>query len=102
MNHKVEHDVHVERTRREHAEPVYLEKHGSGDQRECGLHGRIETLEVADLNDATTTRGRSCDLVCFAQRRSDWLFNEEIDAGSHQFLSDRVVLYSWNRDRCGT
>ena len=51
VNHQIEHDIHIQRTRSKHAQPVHLEKHGLRQQRNRGAHRRIEALEVSDLGD---------------------------------------------------
>jgi hypothetical protein len=69
VNHEVEDDVYVERARREDGEAMTLKKHGAGDVRQDGGDGRVEALEVADLEDAMA-RGGESEVKGFSTRTS--------------------------------
>ena len=58
VDHEVEDDVDVERARGEDAETVGLEEHGAVEQRLDRGDGGVETLEVADLDDALVNVGK--------------------------------------------
>jgi len=67
MNHQVEDHVDIERARGEHAQPVDLEEHRLGQQRDGGPYRRIEALEMADLDHTSGPFGNADDLISFGQ-----------------------------------
>ena len=50
MDHQIEHDVDIQRSRRKYAQAMDFEKHGMIDQGQGGAHCRIEPLQVTDLS----------------------------------------------------
>ncbi len=63
VNHQVEDYVDVERARREDGKPVGLEEHGARDALRGRGDGRVEALEVTDLQDAMVAPGEREDAV---------------------------------------
>ena len=56
VNHQIEHHVHVQAARAEFAQPVHLEEQGLGDHRLERRYGRIEALQMPDLQNAPGAR----------------------------------------------
>ncbi|HXI42556.1 MAG TPA: hypothetical protein VNH83_21415, partial [Bryobacteraceae bacterium] len=81
MNHQVEDDVDIEAARAEDAEAVDFEKQGlAGDFFERD-DGGVETLEVADLEDAGVRIGGVDEAVGGGEFGGDGFFDQDVDAG---------------------
>jgi hypothetical protein len=93
VDHEVKHDIDIECARREHAQAVNLEKHGLRDQRQCGAHGGIETLEVSNLCYAIVLLCRQQQFIRFVLSGGEGLFDKDVDAGLHQSASYLEVKY---------
>ena len=101
VDHEVENDVDVEGTGSEDAESMGFEEHGLIERCEgCGDR-RIETLEVADGNDATLRLRESQDVVCLGEIRGEGLFDEDVEAGEKKVLRHRGVMDGGYADGCG-
>ncbi len=99
MDHQIEHDVNVERPRREDAEAMDLEEHRLGEQRKSRAHRGIETFQVADLRDAAVSFGCSDQLVGLGHAGRQRLLDQHVHAGLHQLTSDREMQNGGNGDR---
>ena len=80
MNHQVEHDIHVQRTRREDAEPVRFKEHGPVPERHGSGDRGIEAFQVPWLNDTVVLPCRGKYGICLVQRGCQRLFDQEVDA----------------------
>lgn len=91
VDHQVEDNVDVERARGEDTEPVDFEEHRVGDEREHGADSRVESLEMADLNDAMCTGGDTREFIGFDEVLCEGLLDENVDTTIHQLLCDFEV-----------
>ena len=83
MNHQIENDVHIERSRSEYAQPVNFKKHGPGNKRRRGPDCGVKAFQVSDLADPMQTPGESKQFVGLSQRSGKRLFRQDIDSGIH-------------------
>jgi hypothetical protein len=86
VDHEIQHDVDVERTRREDAEPVRLKEHGALELLESGSDGGIEAFKMADRNDPAEGSSERDDVVGLRQPGGEGLFDEDVEAGLEQLL----------------
>ena len=100
VDHQVENDVHVERTRREDAEPVHLEEHGLGEQRNGRAHRGIEALQMAGLGDAAVVAGERDQFIGFGNAGRQRLLDQDIDPALHQLAGDFTMRDGRHRNRC--
>ena len=84
VNHQVEDNVHVQRTRSKHAQPMDFEKHRPSDERKRCLHRGIETLEMTNLPNPAETLSQRHQFVSFRQRCSQRLLDKDVNTGLHQ------------------
>ncbi len=92
VDHHVVDDVDIEAARRENAEPMDFEKHGPRNDALGGRDRRIESLDVADLQNPRRALCRSDQLVGFLDRRCHRLFDEHVDPGIEQAAADARVF----------
>src|SRR6266852_4921273 len=88
VDHQVEHDVYVERSRREHAKTMHFEEHRLRNERESGTHGRIEALQMSNLRHSLVLFRQEKHFVRFGLRGSERLFDEQVDTGLHQLTGN--------------
>src|SRR6202011_4051192 len=100
VDHEIEHHIHVERTWREHAEPVHLKKHGLRQQRNGGTDSRIEALQVPDLSNSFVVRGELDQFVGLGEGRSQWFLDQNVYARCHERAGDRKMVCGGRRYRC--
>jgi hypothetical protein len=100
VNHKIEDDIDIERAGCKYAEAVRLKEHGPVEQRLNGEDGGVESLKVADLQDAAMLLRNGDEIVGFRSVSRDGLFNEEINLSLQQWSGDCVVLRSGNTNGC--
>lgn len=81
MDHEIEDHVDIEGAGGKDAKAVGLEEHGLIEVRQEGLHSRIESLEMADLNDEVSGGGLSNELIGFGDGAGDGLFDQDMQAG---------------------
>ncbi len=91
VDHEVEDDVDVEGARREDGKPVRFKKHRAAEQRREGLHGRVETLEMADHEGAAVLAGKAEKVVGLRESGSDGLLDQDVDAVGEEPGGDGVV-----------
>ncbi len=101
VDHEIENDVDVERTRGEDAEPVRLEEHGVRERGEGGGDGGVEALEVADGDDACVGLREGEDVVGLGEGGGEGLLDEEVEAGEEKLLGDVGVVGGGDADRGG-
>ena len=92
VNHEIEDDIDIERARGENAKAVDFEKHRMSQDGDRGADGGIEALEVSDLRDALVLGGEVNEFVGFVKRSGERLFDEDVDAGLHEFAGDVHVM----------
>ena len=80
VNHQIEHDVDVERTRGELAHAMNLEIDGLADVWSQRDHRGIETFEMSDLKNRVTAFGGFDHAIGFFERSRDRFFNEHVNA----------------------
>jgi hypothetical protein len=98
VNHEVEHDIDVERARREDGEPVDFEEEWTAEQLLRGGHGGVEAFEVADLHDALMLGSEREDVVGFGEGGGEGLFDQAVDAGGEELGGDGGVVNGWNTE----
>jgi hypothetical protein len=91
VDHEVQDDVDIERTRREDAEPMGLEEHGSVEIGNERADSRVEALQVADLQNEVPGMSAVDEVVRFLERAGNGLLDEDMDAGVQQGGSHRCV-----------
>ncbi len=91
VDHQVEHDIHVERSRREHAKTMHFEEHRLRNERQRGTHSGIEALQVSNLGHALVLFRQEKHFVRFGLRGSERLFDEHVDPGLHQLAGNIKV-----------
>ncbi len=101
VNHQVEHDIHIQRARREYAEPMDFEKHRPGDQRGSGANRGIESLQVSDLTDAAEALRQANQFVGVGQRGSQRLFHQNVNSGFHQSAGNLAMVDGGHGDGGG-
>jgi hypothetical protein len=101
VNHQVEHDVYVERSRREDTEAVGLEEHGFVQRSERRGDGWVEALQVTDSNDAVVLLRECKNLVSFAEGGGEGFLDEDVDAGEQEFFCNSCVMDGGHADGCG-
>ncbi len=102
VDHEVEHNINIERARREYAQAVNFEEHWLRKQRNCGANGRIEALEMSDLHDAFVPRRDLDQFVGFRQGSRERLFNQDVDAGFHESAGNGEMMHRRRGDGCGS
>ena len=100
VNHEVEDDINVERSRREYAEAVNFKKHRTRDYGKSGAYGGIEALKVSDLHDAAIFLGQADEFVGFPQRGRQGFFDQHIDPSLHQLACGTQMMNCGHRHRC--
>jgi hypothetical protein len=98
-DHQVQYHVDVQRARGEDAEAMHLEEHGVVEQAADGAHGRIESLQVADLHRAAQVAGQADDLVGLGEAGGDGFFDQKIDAGGQQRARTSCVMHRGHAER---
>lgn len=92
VDHEVEHHVNIETAGAKHAHTMDFEKEGQGYSLFERDDDRVEAFEVSDLEDAAMLSGGGDEAAGCFERRGDGLFDEYVDAGLEQALTDRLVL----------
>ena len=80
VDEEVEDDVHVEGARDEDAEAVRLDELHVRDERPDGRDGRVEALDVPDLQDAPLLPRERDETVRLGERRRDRLLDHDVGA----------------------
>src|SRR6266702_258205 len=93
VDHQIQHHVDVQRSRRKHAQPVYLKKHRPVEQLAQCQHGWIEPLQMPHLHHAPTLPRRPDNLVRLCETRRQRLLDQQIDAARHQLLRTRRMMH---------
>ena len=101
MDHEVEDDIDIERTRGEDGEAMCLEEHGPGEAWERGCHGRVEALEVAGGQDAASLSGQGDEPVGFGERGGERFFDEDVEISLEELRGDLSVSEGGNGDGGG-
>ena len=84
MDHEVQDHIHIQAARAKQVHPVHLEEEGQAGAAFQFQHGRVETFQMADLQDPAIPRGGGDQPVGRSQAAGDGLFHQEIDAGFEQ------------------
>lgn len=97
VNHEIENHVDVETARRKRGEPMDLEKLWLGGDLARGCYYRIESLDMANLQDPVVP-GRSVDqrLGLFKGGR-DRLLDKNVDAMFEKVRANASVIHCGNR-----
>ena len=88
----------IERAGREDAHAVRLEEDRAPNLPLQRAEGRVEALDVADLQDRTPGGGRADHLVGLGQGAGDRLLDEHVDAGREAGAGDLPVAHGRGRD----
>ncbi len=91
MDHEVEDDVDVQRSRGEDAEAVGLKEHGPVEIRNESADGRVEALEVANLQDKIAGVGACDQVVGFGESSRDGLLDEQVQVRAEGLRGDGGV-----------
>src|ERR1700730_6209834 len=92
MNHDVIYDVDIQAARREHAETVNLEVKGVVQRGHHSHDSWIESLQVADLQDAVCARGAGNKIVGLCERGGHRFFNDDVHPEFEQSAADARML----------
>src|SRR5438093_11143909 len=61
-------------------------------------HGRIEALEMTDLQERMSGRSSLDHPIRFFESSGHWFLNQHVDAGFQQGASNLAVHFSWYRE----
>src|SRR5690606_4263117 len=93
VNHQIEHDAHIAAALLERREPMRLDEARCFELPHCGDDGRIEALQVPDLQHATTSlRGRD-QLLRFRDGGCDRFLDEHMNAVLEQLAADPMMQW---------
>ena len=92
MNHQVQDDIHIERTRGEDAEAMRLEEHGTAQVLLHGEYGGIEAFQMTGLQDALVARSHGNQIVGLGKRGGQRFFDEAVDACGEKLTGDLAVM----------
>ena len=101
VDHQIQHNIHIQRPRSKHAQPVHLKKHGLRQQRNRGPHRRIEALQMPHLRDPLVRSRKRNQLLGLRQRARQRLLDQHIHASLHQLAGDAQVMQCGTRHRSG-
>ena len=93
MNHEIEDDIDIERTRSENGEAMRLKEHRTTQAGFCGEDGGVEALQMARLQNLFLLFGESDQVVGFGQCCRKRLFDEQVDMSIEQCRGDAVVVH---------
>lgn len=99
VNHEIEDDVDVERTRGEDAKAVALKEHGLEEMPTSGSDGGVEALEMSGLDDAIVLAAEFEDAVGIGEALGYWLLDEEVDTCGEEWGSRVGVMGGGDADR---
>ena len=109
MDHQVEHDVYIQRTRSKDTEAVHFKKHGTGKQRPGGPDGGIKSLQVTDLSDAAMELGEPDKGVGLGKGKCQRLLDEHVQTMFHELARGFEVatvgtatLTAWSAGQAAT
>jgi len=102
VDHQIEDDVHIKRTRREDAEAMYLKKHRLREEWKRSADRGIEALEMTDLRNPLVN-GRQLDkFVGVSESCGQRFLDQYIDAGLHEVASHGKMMNRGSGHRSGT
>src|SRR5713226_6640715 len=101
VNHQVEHDVDVQRTRGELAHAMNFKIDGTLDVWPERDQRRIEAFGVADLQYRAAFPARSDHAIRFFQSARDWFLNQHVYAGFEQAASYLAMRFGRNSQTDG-
>ena len=101
VDHEVEHDVDIERTRGEDAEAVGLKEHGPVEVRAGGEDGGVKALKVTGLHESAVPGGKREDSVSLLEGGGERFFDEAVDASGKQGCGGGGVGMGRNADGSG-
>jgi hypothetical protein len=78
VNHEIEDYIDIEGAGRKDAEAMRLKEHGVVQQGLDRKHGRVESLQMANLKDAATVACQMDEIVRFCGAGGDGLLNQEV------------------------
>ena len=99
MDHQIQHDIHIERARRKHTQPVRLEKHRLMQMLPRRSHRRIESLQMPRLHNPPMLAAQLQNAIRIGKVRSQRLLDQQIDARDQQRLRSRSMMYRRHTDR---
>ena len=94
MNHQIVDHVHVEAARRKDAQSVHFEKQRPVQDRLNRNHGRIETLDVAHLQDPSVFLCRVEQCICLHETNGHGFLDKHVEThfqkpAAHRCVGDR-------------
>ena len=98
MDHQVEHDVDVEAAGRERAEAMDLDEPGLEGRLAQRVDGRIEPLDVPDLQDRPLLAGQPDQVLRLRQTGRHRLLDEDVLARFEQRPGHPVVFHGGDRN----
>ena len=101
VDHEVEHDVHVERARLEHRQPVGLDELGAAHVRPRREQRGVEALDLPHLEHDLRAPRRRDHGVGLLDRHRHRLLHQGVAARGRGPLGRRAVLHRGDRDRDG-
>ena len=99
MDHEIENDVNVECSRSKNTKPVHLEKKWLMKNGANRSNRRIESFEMADLNDAVMALRQSDQVVGLLEGCGERFFYQDIDTSRQEFRCHGSVLRGGNSNR---
>ena len=101
MDHEIEHHVHVRAAVLERRQPRRLDEARHGQGRLHGLHGRIEALQVAHLQNPIGPPRQLDEALPLLHGHGHRLFDQNAGSGVEKILGDVVVQGSRRNDADG-
>ena len=98
MDHQIEDDIHIQRSRGKDTEPMRLKEHGPMQVRAGRGHGRVETLKVANLNESTVPLRKGQQSICLLERCRNWLLDPTVHTGFQKWRGDSGMMRGRNTD----
>ena len=101
VNHQIEHDIDVERTRGEFPDAMDFEVDGIAHVWTQGYERGIEAFEMADLEQRASLLRGSNHSIGFSQRWRDRLFDQHVNPRFQQSAGDLAMRFRRNRETDG-
>ena len=101
MDHEVEDNIDVERSRREDGQAMRFKEHGPGEAGEGGGDGGVEALEVTGGEDTVLLPSERDEAVSFGECCRDGFFEQDVEPGSEELLRHEAVSDRGDAHGCG-
>ena len=101
VDHEIQNDVHFEPSLIEKRQPMRLDEHGIVQSGAYGLKGRIEALQMPDLQCAALFIRQCDEVVGLIHLYGHGFFQQHVNAGSQEFACDAEMVLGRGHDADG-